>query len=168
MSSLVCRASSQTLKISPITRAFASLSGVKHAQIERTTTKDSDIIPAEAVTKGEMSLVSGIPDDQIQSRKATIYLPSQSAMQSGSHNMRKWKLDFDTKERWENPLMGWRSSGDALSNTHVEFKTREAAIAYCETHGWNYEVKEPTLPTPKVKSYGANFSWNKRTRVASK
>ena len=34
--------------------------------------------------------------------------------------------------------------------------------------GWNYEIQEPTLPKFRPKSYGANFSWNKRTRVSSK
>ena len=38
-----------------------------------------------------------------------VYLPSRTAMQSGTHNMRRWRVDFDTKERWENPLMGWAS-----------------------------------------------------------
>jgi hypothetical protein len=30
-------------------------------------------------------------------------------MQSGSYDERRWKLEFDTRERWENPLMGWQS-----------------------------------------------------------
>jgi len=31
-------------------------------------------------------------------------------MQSGTHNTKKWKVEWDTKERWENPLIGWASS----------------------------------------------------------
>lgn len=31
-------------------------------------------------------------------------------MQSGTNNIDHWELDFDTKERWENPLMGWSST----------------------------------------------------------
>jgi hypothetical protein len=31
-------------------------------------------------------------------------------MQSGTHNTKKWKIEWDTKERWENALMGWASS----------------------------------------------------------
>ena len=34
--------------------------------------------------------------------------------------------------------------------------------------GWDFEVKEPTIPKTKPKSYGANFAWNKRTRVSTK
>lgn len=36
------------------------------------------------------------------------------------------------------------------------------------TTGWWYEVNERQAPTPKKKSYGANFSWNKKTRVSTK
>ena len=53
--------------------------------------------------------MAGVPLEQVRDRKAMIYLPSRTAMQSGTHNMRKWRIDFDTKERWENPLMGWAS-----------------------------------------------------------
>lgn len=60
--------------------------------------------------QGELNLLAGIPAEQIANRKATIFLPSRNSMQSGSHNMRKWMLSFDTQERWENPLMGWAST----------------------------------------------------------
>lgn len=31
-------------------------------------------------------------------------------MQSGTNNINRWQIDFDTRERWENPLMGWTST----------------------------------------------------------
>ena len=34
--------------------------------------------------------------------------------------------------------------------------------------GWNYEIDEKHEVKPKNKSYGANFSWNKKTRVSTK
>ena len=37
-------------------------------------------------------------------------------MTSGSHNMRKWEIKFDNKQRWDNPLMGWASSGKFTLN----------------------------------------------------
>ena len=60
--------------------------------------------------QGELNTVAGIPLEQLQTRKATIFLPSRNNMQSGTHNMRKWTLSFDTQQRWENPLMGWAST----------------------------------------------------------
>lgn len=77
-------------------------------------------------------------------------------------------MEFDERERWENPLMGWTSTGDPLSNTEVNFHSKEDAIAFCEKNGWSWFVEEQTVPTPKRKSYGANFAWDKRTRVSTK
>ena len=34
--------------------------------------------------------------------------------------------------------------------------------------GFTYEVEEPKQPKFRLKSYGENFSWDKRTRVTSK
>lgn len=34
--------------------------------------------------------------------------------------------------------------------------------------GWQYEVEEPHKAKFKAKSYAANFSWDKKTRVATK
>jgi len=34
--------------------------------------------------------------------------------------------------------------------------------------GYKYEVVEPPSPPRFKKAYGANFSWNKKTRVATK
>ncbi|XP_002157726.1 NADH dehydrogenase [ubiquinone] iron-sulfur protein 4, mitochondrial isoform X1 [Hydra vulgaris] len=136
--------------------------------IQEFNNEDKAVTELNNAKQEEMSVVDGVPLYLTQNRKATIFLPSRNAMQSGSHNMRKWCVSFDTRERWENPLMGWASSGDPLSNTQLQFSTREAAIQYCKSHGWNHEVEEPTLPKFRPKSYGSNFSWNKRTRVSTK
>lgn len=31
-------------------------------------------------------------------------------MQSGTDNTHNWVMEFDNRERWENPLMGWSST----------------------------------------------------------
>lgn len=54
--------------------------------------------------------ISGIPEEQFKTRRVRIYEPPKNAMQSGTNNIGHWELDFDTKERWENPLMGWCST----------------------------------------------------------
>ena len=30
-------------------------------------------------------------------------------MQSGTYQIKRWKVDFDNRDRWENPAMGWGS-----------------------------------------------------------
>jgi len=116
----------------------------------------------------DISPFSGVPEEHIKTRRVCISVPARNAMQSGSNNTHKWKLEFEARERWENPLMGWSSSGDPLSNMQVKFSSKEDAIDFCERNGWEWFVQEPQVPNPKKKSYGANFSWNKRTRVDTK
>lgn len=43
-------------------------------------------------------------------RHVRIFKRAKNAMQSGTHKTHMWKIEFDTRERWENPTMGWASS----------------------------------------------------------
>lgn len=46
--------------------------------------------------------------------------------------------------RWENPLMGWTSTGDPYSNVGdagLCFDSEEAARSFAERHGWQYMVR---------------------------
>ncbi|WAR00845.1 NDUS4-like protein [Mya arenaria] len=134
-------------------------------EISETHTERDTII----VDKHEqLSPVSGVPEEHVRTRRIRIYMPAKNAMQSGTFGLNKWRMDFDTRERWENPLMGWASTGDPLSNTHLEFNSKDAAVNFCEKNGWECYVDEPKKTAFKVKSYGANFSWNKKTRVSTK
>ncbi|XP_069077942.1 NADH dehydrogenase [ubiquinone] iron-sulfur protein 4, mitochondrial [Pleurodeles waltl] len=128
--------------------------------------QDTQLITVDE--KLDISSFSGVPEEHIKTRKVHIFVPTRNAMQSGVNNTKKWKMEFDTRERWENPLMGWASTADPLSNMLLSFTSKEDAIAFAEKNGWSYEVEERRTPKPKSKSYGANFSWNKRTRVSTK
>ena len=50
----------------------------------------------------------------------------------------RWKIEFDTRERWENNLMGWSSSADPLSNLQIDFATKEEAVKFAEKNAWAY------------------------------
>ncbi|XP_019868695.1 NADH dehydrogenase [ubiquinone] iron-sulfur protein 4, mitochondrial isoform X2 [Aethina tumida] len=120
-------------------------------------------------TPQDVSLISGVPEEHIKGRKVRIYEPPKNAMQSGTNNIGHWEMDFDNRERWENPLMGWSSTGDPLSNMKIQFSTKEEAIEFCSKNGWEYFVQESSHEKEfKPKSYGINFSWNKRTRTSTK
>ena len=56
----------------------------------------------------------------------------------------RWKIEFDTRERWENNLMGWSSSGDPLSNMQLDFATKEEAVAFAEKNSWDYVLEVGT------------------------
>ncbi|XP_063818090.1 NADH dehydrogenase [ubiquinone] iron-sulfur protein 4, mitochondrial [Pseudophryne corroboree] len=135
-------------------------------RLAQNQTQDTQLITVNE--KLDISTVTGVPEEQLKIRKVRIYVPARNAMQSGVQNTKKWRLDFDTRERWENPLMGWASTADPLSNMVLAFTSKEDAVAFAEKNGWSYELDERRIPKLKSKSYGANFSWNKRTRVSTK
>lgn len=61
-------------------------------------------------SKVDMSSISGVPEEHVKGRRVRIYVPSKNSMQSGTDNLHHWEIEFDNRERWENPLMGWTST----------------------------------------------------------
>jgi len=90
-------------------------------------------------------------------RKAKIYKPSQTVMQSGKRNTKKWILEFDTLNTGVNPLMGWESSKDTMSEVKLEFSTKEEAINYVKKNNIDYYIAEPQKQKIIKKSYTDNF-----------
>ena len=111
--------------------------------------------------------LNGLPPNHV-SRYAIIFKPARCAMQSGTKGTHNWRIEFETQQRWENPVMGWASSGDPLSNMVLDFSSKEAAMNFAMENGWKYKVKEPAVVLPRKKTYAENFSWNKNTRVSNK
>ena len=72
-------------------------------------------------------------------RKAKIYIPNKSPMQSGLNKTHKWILEFDTKDPTINPLMGWESSSDTMTELKLEFTSKELAINYAKKRKINYK-----------------------------
>ena len=93
-------------------------------------------------------------------RKAKIYKPTKTVMQSGERNTKKWLLEFDTLNTGVNPLMGWVSSKDTMSEVKLKFSTREQAISYAKKNNINYYVIEPQKERIIKKSYSDNFLKN--------
>ncbi|KKZ62034.1 NADH dehydrogenase (ubiquinone) Fe-S protein 4 [[Emmonsia] crescens] len=105
------------------------------------------------------AVLSGAPTD-LQARTVRIFQPSKPATQSGTWHTRHWRMDWDVLpkgHRWENPLMGWQSSADAMQATHIEFKSKEDAIAFAEKQGYEYFVQEPNQRAFHPKAYANNF-----------
>ena len=90
-------------------------------------------------------------------KKAKIYIPTKSAMQSGFGKSEKWLLEFKTKDPGKNPLMGWESSSDTLTELKLEFSTKELAINYAKKKKIDFEVIEPKKRKTLKKSYADNF-----------
>ena len=90
-------------------------------------------------------------------KKAKIYKPNKTAMQSGLGKTNKWILEFETQDPTKNPLMGWESSSDTLSELKLEFSTKELAINYAKKNRINFELIEPKKRKVVKKSYADNF-----------
>jgi len=90
-------------------------------------------------------------------KKAKIYIPTKSAMQSGRGKLKKWVLEFDIKDPSINPLMGWETSADTLEEVVLKFPTKEKAIEYADANNVSYRVIEPKKKEYVIKSYADNF-----------
>ena len=90
-------------------------------------------------------------------KKAKIYIPNKNPMQSGLGKRDKWLLEFETEDPSSNPLMGWESSSDTLSELRLEFSSKDEAITYAKKMKIIYEIIEPKKRKINKKSYADNF-----------
>ena len=91
-------------------------------------------------------------------KKAKIFKPSKTAIQSGLGKYDKWVIEYITKNPGINPLMGWESSTDTLTELKLEFSTKELAIEYAKKNKIQYEIIEPKQRKIFKKSYSDNFT----------
>ena len=68
-------------------------------------------------------------------------------MQSGRGKLKKWVLEFETKDPSINPLMGWETSTDTLEEIILKFPSKQKAIEYAE----NNNCLLYTSPSPRDK-----------------
>ena len=78
-------------------------------------------------------------------------------MQSGLGKTGKWLLEFETANPTKNPLMGWESSSDTLTELKLEFSSKELAINYAKKNKIDYEIIELKKRKTVKKSYAENF-----------
>ena len=79
----------------------SSTSSQPPATIEPSQQQQEAIIPAYET--------SCTPEELVVSRRVRIFKPCRNSMQSGDNETRYWQIDFDSTEKWENPLMGYVS-----------------------------------------------------------
>ena len=81
-------------------------------------------------------------------------------MQSGKRNTKNWLLEFDTLDGGINPLMGWETSRDTMSEIKLEFSSKEQAVNYAKKNNIDYYIVEPQKSKIIKKSYSDNFLKN--------
>ena len=93
-------------------------------------------------------------------RKAKIYIPTKTAMQSGRGKVKKWVLEFETKDPTINPLMGWESYEYTMGEVRLEFSTKDKAVDFAKKNNINFNIIEPKKRKFVIKSYSDNFTKN--------
>ena len=78
-------------------------------------------------------------------------------MQSGLAKSDKWVVEFLTKKPSINPLMGWESSTDTLTELKLEFSSKDLAINYAKKNKIVYELIDSHERKIVKKSYANNF-----------
>ena len=81
-------------------------------------------------------------------------------MQSGRGKLKKWVLEFISKDTITNPLMGWESSTDTLDEVILKFSSKDKAIDYAKSNDISYTIIEPRKKSFVIKSYADNFLKN--------
>ena len=89
--------------------------------------------------------------------KAKIYIPTKNSMQSGLGKSDKWLIEFETEDNGINPLMGWETNSNTLSELNLEFSSKELAIEYAKKNKIDFEIIEPQKRKTVKKSYADNF-----------
>ena len=91
-------------------------------------------------------------------KKAKIYKPSKTAMQSGKRGTKNWLLEFETLNTGINKLMGWESSEDTMSEVRLEFPTKDQAINFAKKNNIEYYVLD-SKKRKIIKKSGRSAVW---------
>ena len=91
-------------------------------------------------------------------KKAKIFKPTKTVMQSGLGKSDKWVIEYIADQPGINPLMGWESSTDTLTELKLEFSSKDKAIEYAKKNKIKFEIIEENKRRIVKKSYSDNFT----------
>lgn len=115
------------------------------------------------IVSPEAKALESIPKIAQNTRRCIIYRPAKTAMQSGTNETNRIRLEFDkTTTKWESRVLGWTSSADSLQGLIMHFADYETAESYCKAHGLQYTVRDDTDKeyVIKPKMYADNFRYS--------
>lgn len=95
--------------------------------------------------------------------QAVIYSPAKTSMQSGTAKTGYWLLKFkQSQAKTNNPIMGWAGGSETQTQVILKFDTLNEAENYAKEHEISYIVRQPKKRALRIKSYGANYAYNRR------
>jgi hypothetical protein len=140
-----------TTKVEAHRRYMKSKASVVPTGFANMITEGNDLHVPKNITEMAATF-SGMPAEHAN-RTVTIAPRQHKTVQSAEKLSHIWMITWDDKERWMNPLMGWTSSADPMSNVRLSFDSREEAIAFAERNGWKYRLRAATQLQP-AENYG--------------
>jgi hypothetical protein len=94
---------------------------------------------------------------------AKIFCPAKTAMQSGQNKTDNWVIEFEPGEaRTIDPLMGYTSSTNMMTQVRLNFDSKEDAVAYAEKNGLAYRLSDPKEKKRRQIAYSDNFAFKRR------
>ncbi|CDW85115.1 nadh dehydrogenase [Stylonychia lemnae] len=94
---------------------------------------------------------------------ARIYHPQRKHVHNHPVNKnigKHWVIEFQAASSYKSPLMGWTSATtDSFAKTKFVVGSLSAAVRYCESMGWGYDVLYPQTRWHTKKNYSDNFMW---------
>lgn len=95
--------------------------------------------------------------------KARIYSPAKNPLQSGRGKLSVWLLEFaPSSARAIDPLMGWTSNADTVSQLRMKFPSKDAAIKYANENNIEFTIQEAKEQKRVIRNYSDNFAMTRK------
>ena len=89
---------------------------------------------------------------------ARIIEEQRKTTQSGKAKAGRWTLEIERTEALQpDPLTGWAGSGDTETQLRLTFDSKDQALAYARSKGFDVHVIPAQPVTLKLQAYADNF-----------
>lgn len=89
---------------------------------------------------------------------ARIIEVQRKTTQSGKAKAGRWTLEIERKEALRpDPLTGWAGSGDTETQLRLSFDSKDEALAYAKTKGYDVHLVPAAPVVLKLQAYADNF-----------
>ena len=89
---------------------------------------------------------------------ARIIEEQRKTTQSGKAKAGRWTLEIErTEAQRPDPLTGWAGSGDTKTQISLTFDSKEEALAYAASKGFDVHVVPAPPVALKIQAYADNF-----------
>ena len=89
---------------------------------------------------------------------ARIIEEQRKTTQSGKAKAGRWTLEIERTEALQpDPLTGWAGSGDTETQLRLSFDSKDEALTYARSKGYDVHIVPASPMTLKLQAYADNF-----------